>query len=1305
MFHLPLRKTSLTLILALFALALSVVGGLAGGGPKGKDPRNSPKRPAGTAAEAKKAAGPESPQGQSQEKPMVHNLKIQSKGIDIPYPDGWSTAQQGNVYKLIRVPADKLQGLTRAALNRTAQLQIFTEKRKDHAEAVQRLSEIALEQKVPVTYLSIGGWPALERSFVAPREQPGENKEDVPGSANVLRLTTAIAVGATLVRIEGRLDPDSPPSIVNEAHAIRRGLSFANSGAPTTTEKELKDLRQKQTATPDESTAPAEVSSETRDTAYSSADLAGAVTRVGINPGRDSELEIAVSGDGRNIVIGSNSLYFFSTNGGQTFGTSNISVSNDPSLAFGPSGNFYAANISTPSTRIDRSTDNGANFSFRGNAFTCPAMGPFVCGAAFPDQEHIAADRFNAAPGGDQLYSAWRQLNGNVGIVCSADGGANWTATPDQQPGDLPRVGVGQDGTVYMVWLSGGNLMLARYRSCENDSANMANNLLGTATIATGLNPVACPIPGIDRCNGRNTLASPTIAVDDTNASHVYVAYATNTAPGGGTCTNQNTCNENVVVRDSLDGGVTWPGNSPGVTRVVTVNNGVVARRFMPWLGVVGGVAHVSWYDRRAQIVGNNDLTDFYRASASLNALGNLQVGTEVKINAAGTTDAQCAAGQTGANSWPGGTDDTTDSESCSAQPQLAGRCGTVTPCCANTDSGQPCDFSSGPACPAGETCRVTRGSPKYGDYNGSAAVAGRFYTVWASAVSPPGVTPATTDIDTFFSSTVVCCVPQIQVPGDVSFADTCVNSTSNATLNVCNSGKEDLEVTSITSNNAQFSVTTPSSGYPVVISPDFCFPFQAQFSPTSTGAKTANLTVNTNDPVNPTTVIQANGTASQQNIATTIADTGDFGQVCVGSYKDLDLTISNTGGCDLSITNITSSSGQFKTAQTQNFPLTIQGGTSIHVPIRFEPTSLGAKSANITISSNDPDTPSKVVAVSGHADPGDINVTGSGDFGDVCAGIQAEKTISVCNTGACDLHVASATIDCADFTIINNPFPATVSHDFCMPLTIRFTPTSVGPKMCSLTITSDDPDENPVVVQLKGNTPLASIDVNPDQGFLPEVIQSIGSCSTRQPFPILNKGTCPLTITNIQVGPGADSGDFGLWALPSFPINLQPGHTVGDGALQTIFAPTAIDRDRIGNLSVTYVTDPFMNLTTTVNRTLCGEGVRTGARVLVTAGGVPVSLVEKLQIQRINGNRNRPILDTVDNAMNLPLVSVTPTAPCNAFQYHREYGTVSNPIQLLPGSYQVTATAVVGKKRKTVTVGFDVSTCDFNPTIVINLQ
>jgi len=587
------------------------------------------------------------------------------------------------------------------------------------------------------------------------------------------------------------------------------------------------------------------------------------------------------------------------------------------------------------------------------------------------------------------------------------------------------------------------------------------------------------------------------------------------------------------------------------------------------------------------------------------------------------------------------------------------------------------------------------------GDYQQMKTVADCFYGSFTGNGAPLG-RPVSNHDPIFFK---VCVAPQIQVPGNVTMADTCVGDTSVATLNVCNTGVSNLVVSSIASSSARFVVTTPTAGYPVVISPDFCFPFQVTFSPTATGQQTAVLTVTSNDPASPTVKVGAAGKGIQKNIATVIADNGNFGDVCRDSFKDLTLIINNSGGCDLTISDITSSSLDFQVPNVGSFPLVVGGGDSIKVPIRFAPTTLGAKNGTITITSDDSDTPNKQVAVSGNVPPGDIRVTGSTDFGDVCAGVQTEKVVSVCNVGECNLNVSSVSFvgDCPDFTLINNPFPAPVSPDSCESVTIRFKPKSCGEKSCTLRINSDDPDTPVVDLTVTANTPCNDIDVSPDQCFTPTVIQSVGACKSLEPFPISNKGSCPIKIPSIALS-GANSGAYSLSGLPSFPINLQPGHTVGDGDLDIGFAPLNLGRDTPAKIDVTYETDPITHATTVETRLLNGEGVRTGARVLVTHNGVAVPLVEKIMIQRITGNRNRRILDTVDNAMNLKPKTVTPAAPCGSFQYHREYSTVSNPIQLLPGSYQITATAVIGKKKVTKAIGFDVSTCGFNANIVIEL-
>lgn len=549
----------------------------------------------------------------------------------------------------------------------------------------------------------------------------------------------------------------------------------------------------------------------------------------------------------------------------------------------------------------------------------------------------------------------------------------------------------------------------------------------------------------------------------------------------------------------------------------------------------------------------------------------------------------------------------------------------------------------------------------------------------------------------------------QPTITGDLNFGTVCRGTTATKEILIQNSGAGDLNLLNIRLSSgapAAFSLepllptwaTIPGGSsvmYKVNCSPSA--------SSSSAGPLTTSLIIDTDEPGYETQSLAASATVGLPNINTAITDTGSFGDVCIGTFKDLYFTINNSGSCDLSVTGISSSSGQFLVPSVVTFPIVVHAGDTTFVPLRFAPTSLGPKTANITVFSSDPTTPTILVAVSGNAPAGSIRVNGSTDFGAVCAGTLAEKSVTLCNVGACDLHVSSVAFvsSCPDFTLVNNPFPATLKPGSCNNFVIRFTPSSCGAKTCTLAITSDDPGSPTITLTVTANTPCSLVDVSPDQCFPATVIQSVGACVSAKAFPILNKGLCPVSITSITI-----TGPYSLLGLPSFPINLQPGHTVGDGALQIAFAPTLLSRDNLGTVSVTYETDPVTHSTTTVTRILNGEGVRTGARVLVinSTSGVPVPLVDKLMIQRITGNRNKSLLNTVDNAMNLAPVTVTPTAPCGPFKYHREYSTVSNPIQLLPGSYQITATATVNGKKVTKAIGFDVTTCTFNPNIVISL-
>ena len=523
----------------------------------------------------------------------------------------------------------------------------------------------------------------------------------------------------------------------------------------------------------------------------------------------------------------------------------------DCSLAVGKSGDVYEAMVLGKSTAIFVAAADGKKFNLRANAFTCGMNQCAFLGGPIPDQEQIGADRLHATASGDQVYSAFRNGSATWGIVCSTDSGATWSAGNIGIVGDFPRITVGQDGFVYVAYLSGSNMMLDKFAQCS-DNSGMTPVSGFPMTVAKGIGDLRCPVAGLDRCDDSLTLSPP--AVDDTNASHLYYSYAVNTSAD----------NENIVVRDSNDGGVKW-------SEPITLNGNANGRRFMPWVCTTQGTAFVNWYDRRAATGANNDLTDYFGATASVSS-GSITTGSELQINDAGTADAQCAAGATpgSGESWPSGVRCEGDSESCSThQPQLAGfcknfgtcqgrcalkdlsctkepesgcsfvcegtcdnrpsvTCGTSSDCpdsfcnfhCPEVVGGDSCDptnkdacnfgpcedllCSNNPAvtctadsecafttgrcdfsdcgdtsecgglnlnrggaceCAPGSVCALGSGAPKYGDYNGNACAAGRFYAAWASATPPSGITPpGKIDIGLFFSSKLIGGPPDLAV-------------------------------------------------------------------------------------------------------------------------------------------------------------------------------------------------------------------------------------------------------------------------------------------------------------------------------------------------------------------------------------------------------------------------------------------------------------------------------------------------------------------------------------------------------------
>jgi hypothetical protein len=278
-------------------------------------------------------------------------------------------------------------------------------------------------------------------------------------------------------------------------------------------------------------------------------------------------------------------------------------------------------------------------------------------------------------------------------------------------------------------------------------------------------------------------------------------------------------------------------------------------------------------------------------------------------------------------------------------------------------------------------------------------------------------------------------------------------------TLRIFNVGNRNLMVLSVQrlSGSSDFTVLSAPTT-PLAIAPGAFVDFTIEYNPTTRGlTETATIRVTSNDPVTPLFDLIAQGFGGTGSLETVIVDHGDFGDSCLGSFVDRELTLNNNGPCALSILNVNSSSPEFTPPSVSNYPLIVAAGASIDLPIRFQPSSFGAKIATLSISSDDP-AGIRTVNVSGNAPAGKLAVTGSTFFGEVDCGV-AHKTVSICNIGKCDLHVSGVAFrrERRHFKLISNPFPATLPRGCCLKVVIQYK-ASCDPECCELVITSDDP-------------------------------------------------------------------------------------------------------------------------------------------------------------------------------------------------------------------------------------------------------
>ncbi|RMF88735.1 MAG: choice-of-anchor D domain-containing protein, partial [Nitrospinota bacterium] len=422
--------------------------------------------------------------------------------------------------------------------------------------------------------------------------------------------------------------------------------------------------------------------------------------------------------------------------------------------------------------------------------------------------------------------------------------------------------------------------------------------------------------------------------------------------------------------------------------------------------------------------------------------------------------------------------------------------------------------------------------------------------------------------------------------PLALDFGLTEIGQTQTLTTTLTNLGSADCHISALTlGGSADFHLNPATPVPPFVVAPGGTAEVSVDYSPSDFVDDTGTLEIDSDDPDQPVITVDLSGTPPANACDIEVSPLAlDFGQVNKLSTKTLTVTIRNRGSVDCSVDFTLGGSADFAfNPATPTPPLTLAFGTSVDVAIDYTPADVGVDSGTLDISSNDPDTPSVSVSLSGEGlGIPDIDVSPTSlAFGAVRLGTTVTLSTTIQNLGETDLTVTDlALTGSPDFALgAGAPsVPFVIVSGGSVDVPVAYTPSVRGAVNAVLWIASDDPDEDVVPVQLSGTGR-----GDPDIAVSPQVLDfnsvTVGMSSTLTTT-ISNVGTENLTVTGLSLS----GTDFSLSGAPSTPFTVAAGASVN---ISIVYAPTDGGPDS-GTLTITS-DDPDEP---TVPVTLTGTGV-----------------------------------------------------------------------------------------------------------------
>lgn len=444
-----------------------------------------------------------------------------------------------------------------------------------------------------------------------------------------------------------------------------------------------------------------------------------------------------------------------------------------------------------------------------------------------------------------------------------------------------------------------------------------------------------------------------------------------------------------------------------------------------------------------------------------------------------------------------------------------------------------------------------------------------------------------------------------------LEFGNVLANAQSTLNVTIRNTGLGTLSLTSWTSDNPAFTLVPPTAN--VTLASGASTTLQVVFTPTAVQVYSGHITIQSDDPQAPQSVVTVTGTGTGADIVV-LEQSGQsnddrlvFGDAPTsGSGVTQVLTIRNAGSSSLTISGVqvvyagtSQDLGYYTLLPSLSGGLTLGAGQETQVQVKFKPTQAGDFNATLRIFSSDPDQPTYSVDLIGRGVEPDIAVLeNSGqypndaivEFGAAKVGTSVDVPVTIQNVGYMALSVTSWTSTNPAFQIIPaSPSGLGLAHGQTTLVTLRYTPTAQGNQTGEIRIVSNDPDHPTYTIAVRGAGLAPAIAVAESSGIANDNRVDFGDVYLGQtasiPIVVQNIGQAPLVLSsyesthmlfavtptngtgasdNVTIQPG-QSVTLNVTFTPTWPLNENAVITiVSDAANGTRYAITATGRGAV---------------------------------------------------------------------------------------------------------------------------------------------